>query len=1342
MKQNINKNISVWRGNDTPPTDYHIWIKDDGSLNIKILDKWVNKDQLYDYKTSDLTNQDLLINDTDTVYQAIGKLEKAIIDNEQITANSILHIVNKIEQVKEEVVTKDDQVFEKGTGNQSIQSIDSNCKATGDYSVAAGFHAYASGRGSMALCRGGEAMGSNSVCLGGVIYGIKFTGKGNDTEYTLDKLHAESQELLVGCKILRTSDLTHIATIISTKTEGSILKVYTDNTLSDTDITNKQFGVLISKAMGNQSLTYGGGTTIGQYGFSGGFATIATGKQSISLGEKTNSVGDNSVCVGFGISSSGKFSSAIGADSIYVIYLSSYDSLGNQLNENEYRISKGSNFRTLRNLKNLVGSYININTGLYPNKTVYPKVLSYEIKQDGYYIKLSYSLGIAQDEQYIVFFQEASGLGSISENCSKSKGDLSHSGGFFTSVEGDASFGFGYINNIKGDSSVGIGEFLETSNNNETAFGVNNITHKGNDISQQTLFSVGNGEVKKVDHTNYVPVEDNGERNAIEIMKNGDVYIPGNIYNNSYGKDKKPLHSLPDQVSNIANAQLKLSEELDGKAPKVGYAPDLKVDFAKELVGRVVAEPQEIGTIRPTGLISIGDGNATIERVKGKSVVWNQLVPRLADWSSNGVSYVAHEDGTVTLSGVATDNVNYKILDIDTSLAGHKFALVGGFSSGNTLSTYLLGVNVGDSFNFIASPAVIFSLETQKSVKIFLRVASGMDATGLSAKPKLYNLTQMFGAGNEPTTIEEFEARKPLGVTDDYNEGEIISYDGANELKSVGFNLWNGKNYFSSQEYGKKYSLPINDASVVEQIRRMYYLLKQGYDIYYSCKVTGTVQGVNIGSIGLFVDGKLLKVITSNYINKATNFSNVSEKDIAKADTARIYTTSLSDWSISDICIHLAHTGYRNGEYKPYEEDTLQLPNIKAIKDKDGNPLFPYGLLSAGSAHDEITATKAIKRVGKRAFADGDKENASVLTDGTSTLYALEEPIEVDLAEPLNLTYDAWDFGTEELHTEAKTTPLNADIVYQFNAVDRIRENTTQITSLSETKADKSYADTKASQATQEVKEYTDEKVSAVANGQLKLSVKDNGNVVLSNANGESKEFMPATPSGDPMHYAYVAAGAEYNDTGADITRIGVFGDAITWKAGYWWFNELGDISNEEIKYIYLYRYTAPSSVQVRSYFQAFRKTRTPMIEIPARAAAIDASYFAYSTIFETIALTQTQDSVLVGNMDSFMSQSQGVKKIINGLDLTYLKSESLIKEAFNNASRLEEVRLYNLQVSVGFEKSKNLSNASILCMIENEIAGNTITITLHADAYVRAMADANIVEALAAHTNVTLASA
>lgn len=39
---NINKNIAVWRGNNVPPTIYHIWIKDDNSIWLYEEDKWEN----------------------------------------------------------------------------------------------------------------------------------------------------------------------------------------------------------------------------------------------------------------------------------------------------------------------------------------------------------------------------------------------------------------------------------------------------------------------------------------------------------------------------------------------------------------------------------------------------------------------------------------------------------------------------------------------------------------------------------------------------------------------------------------------------------------------------------------------------------------------------------------------------------------------------------------------------------------------------------------------------------------------------------------------------------------------------------------------------------------------------------------------------------------------------------------------------------------------------------------------------------------------------------------------------------------------------------------------------
>ena len=61
---------------------------------------------------------------------------------------------------------------------------------------------------------------------------------------------------------------------------------------------------------------------------------------------------------------------------------------------------------------------------------------------------------------------------------------------------------------------------------------------------------------------------------------------------------------------------------------------------------------------------------------------------------------------------------------------------------------------------------------------------------------------------------------------------------------------------------------------------------------------------------------------------------------------------------------------------------------------------------------------------------------------------------------------------------------------------------------------------------------------------------------------------------------------------------------------------------------------------------------------------------------------------------------------------------------------------------SLGFKDSPLLSNESVLFLINHEAATSAITITLHPDAYARAMANADILAALEQHTNISLASA
>lgn len=54
----------------------------------------------------------------------------------------------------------------------------------------------------------------------------------------------------------------------------------------------------------------------------------------------------------------------------------------------------------------------------------------------------------------------------------------------------------------------------------------------------------------------------------------------------------------------------------------------------------------------------------------------------------------------------------------------------------------------------------------------------------------------------------------------------------------------------------------------------------------------------------------------------------------------------------------------------------------------------------------------------------------------------------------------------------------------------------------------------------------------------------ENGNIKLT-LRGTTKEFMPATPSGDPMHYAYETAGAEYNATTDFIVKDAPWKDMV-----------------------------------------------------------------------------------------------------------------------------------------------------------------------------------------------------
>ena len=262
----------------------------------------------------------------------------------------------------------------------------------------------------------------------------------------------------------------------------------------------------------------------------------------------------------------------------------------------------------------------------------------------------------------------------------------------------------------------------------------------------------------------------------------------------------------------------------------------------------------------------------------------------------------------------------------------------------------------------------------------------------------------------------------------------------------------------------------------------------------------------------------------------------------------------------------------------------------------------------------------------------------------------------------------------------------------------------------------------------------------------LQLTVKDNGNIVLANIQGQSKEFMPATPSGDPMHYAYVAAGAEYNDTGIDIVKATPWADladndadkTVIHKAGYWYLNGLGDLTNNDMLNVlwtnkpFSFALFAGTSHKFRTNI-CFEDNNPFIFNVRGNCDDL----IRKNIKIEVLRLPISDGYYYSPGSANGLCNASNVIHIINIFNVRNISS-------FNNSffkSKLRTIKIKNLKCNVSFNNSV-ITIKSVLYMIQNEAATSPITITLHADVYARAMANADILAALEAHPNVSLASA
>lgn len=366
----------------------------------------------------------------------------------------------------------------------------------------------------------------------------------------------------------------------------------------------------------------------------------------------------------------------------------------------------------------------------------------------------------------------------------------------------------------------------------------------------------------------------------------------------------------------------------------------------------------------------------------------------------------------------------------------------------------------------------------------------------------LFDLTQMFGAGNEPSTVAEFEALYPLPYYA-YEPGDLlpvrmtgVETTGFNQLPSLTMGDINTTTGAATTDTaGTRWISDYFDAFPETD----YYLkLPDGFNSSSAAYRMFCYDGSK-SFIG-YVEGSGIK------------------KSLAGTRYIRmwLYVNVAQTSAPAGACINLSWSGYRNGEYEAYWSEQRI---ISAIAEN-----FPDGIRSAGTVCDELTDTEAVTRVGAvdlgtltwTVTATGSTDQYRMVSNGLRALiakpassavlgdmkcskyetltgsavyqlntgisvasdgglvvydpsyatadsadafkaamsgvmlhYALATPTTTTFDQPLNMSYKVSDFGTERVMVPSgsMSAPVPMSIVYGLNAVDFIRRAPTEYVS-------------------------------------------------------------------------------------------------------------------------------------------------------------------------------------------------------------------------------------------------------------------------------------------------------
>ena len=414
-----------------------------------------------------------------------------------------------------------------------------------------------------------------------------------------------------------------------------------------------------------------------------------------------------------------------------------------------------------------------------------------------------------------------------------------------------------------------------------------------------------------------------------------------------------------------------------------------EVDLAKNLSATIYNVDKEPYGYRTTGgTMDVGEREAKIQ-LTGGTVAWNQLAnPNRSSATTSDYVYTNNGDGSVTvqlLNDVTTAfDVWFVINDSSHKIpmpTGHKFLVWDKNAKPNNINyrNGMNGSNIGWRINEQLSGA-------NGAILFGIRASVGATAGTYNFKPIVVDLTQLFGStiADYIYSLEQNTAGagvrwfRKLFPNDyyAYNAGELMSVKALSH-KTTGFNQFDKTTAVANERFSA------TGTSSQTGIYRTDWIRCLPNTKYYFKDVCGGSSDVT--PIYWYDSNK--NNISGSYISGNSPQSG----EFTSPDGAYYMGVNFKQANIDTMCINYSWSGYRNGEYEPYEthsyafDSDLELRGIPKLD--SANRLYYDG--DTYTADGTVTRRFAIVDMGAMNWQKVSSTTNVFVSTSASSLKAL-----------------------------------------------------------------------------------------------------------------------------------------------------------------------------------------------------------------------------------------------------------------------------------------------------------------------------------------------------------------